>query len=303
MHKTAVLPFGEEAIDAGARLIRSGQPVAIATETVYGLAADATNAEAVARVYAAKGRPGFNPLIVHVSDLAAAERIGVFDDQARRLALAHWPGPLTLVVPRRTDSGVASLVTAGLDSVALRVPAHRAIRALLSAVGVPLAVPSANASGHLSPTSAAHVMRTLDGRIPLVIDDGLCVLGLESTVIAATGVGLRLLRPGVMVIEGAEAVTDGKIEAPGQLDSHYAPDKPIRLNAVTRRPGEYLIGFGTVSGDVSLSPSGDLTEAANRLFMCLHLADLSDLPMIAVANLPGTAIGLALNDRLRRAAT
>lgn len=302
MHKTLVLPFGDEAIAKAARLIAAGQPVAIATETVYGLAVDATNAAAVARVYAAKARPDFNPLIVHVSDMAAAERIGVFDDQARRLALSHWPGPLTLVVPRRTDSGIASLVTAGLGSVALRVPAHRAIRALLSIAGVPLAAPSANASGRLSPTSAAHVMLTLDGRIPFVIDDGHCSLGLESTVLAATGAGLRLLRPGVLMIEGADAVTNGKVEAPGQLCSHYAPCKPMRLTADTPRPGEYLIGFGAVRGDVSLSATGDLAEAASRLFDCLHLADASGATTIAVATLPTDGIGRALNDRLRRAA-
>lgn len=302
MHKTLVLPFGEEAIDAGARMMRLGQPVAIATETVYGLAADATSAEAVARVYAAKGRPDFNPLIVHVRDLAAAERIGVFDDQSRRLALLHWPGPLTLVVPRKTNSGIASLVTAGLHSVALRVPAHRAIRALLGAVEFPLAAPSANMSGRLSPTSAAHVLQTLVDRIPLVIDDGRCSIGLESTVVAATDGRLRLLRPGVLTIEDAALATGGDVEAPGQLESHYAPVKPLRLNACSRRPGEYLIGFGAFMGDVTLSVTGDLTEAASRLFDCLHLADTSDATSIAVACLPFDGIGLALNDRLRRAA-
>ncbi|HEU4876914.1 MAG TPA: L-threonylcarbamoyladenylate synthase, partial [Sphingomicrobium sp.] len=193
---TRVMPYSDEAIAEAARLILAGQPVAVPTETVYGLAADATSAEAVARIYAAKGRPSFNPLIVHVPDLAAAERLGVFDDAARALAAAHWPGPLTLVVPLRDDSGIASLVTAGLPSIALRVPAHPAMQALLAAVARPRAAPSANASGRISPTRAAHVASSLGGRIPLIIDGGATQRGIESTIIAATGGPLRRLRRG-----------------------------------------------------------------------------------------------------------
>ena len=228
---TPIRSFNGAAIAQGAALIRAGDTVAITTETVYGLAADATSGVAVARVYAAKGRPSFNPLIVHVLDLAAAEAIGVFDAAARALALAHWPGPLTLVVPQRGDSPVASLATAGLATIAIRVPAHRAIRALLAASGRPLAAPSANASGTISPTTAAHVMRTLAGRIGLVIDDGPCPVGIESTIVGAGPNGLRLLRPGPLTVPGAVAFEGGTIEAPGQLARHYAPSKALRLNA------------------------------------------------------------------------
>ncbi|NUR44777.1 MAG: threonylcarbamoyl-AMP synthase, partial [Sphingomonas sp.] len=193
---TQVSPFDANAIEEAARLILDGQPVAVPTETVYGLAADATNAEAVARIYEAKGRPSFNPLIVHVPDLATAERIGEFGDDARKLAEQHWPGPLTLVVPLRAEAGIASIVTAGLPTIGLRVPAHPAMQALLRSVGRPLAAPSANASGAISPTRAGHVLKSLDGKIPLIIDGGATERGLESTIVAATGGPLRLLRPG-----------------------------------------------------------------------------------------------------------
>jgi L-threonylcarbamoyladenylate synthase len=299
---TRILPFDAEAIAEAARLIASGQPVAVATETVYGLVADATNAEAVARVYEAKGRPGFNPLIVHVPDLAAAKRIGEFSAEARELAEQHWPGPLTLVVPLRADAGIAGLVTAGLPTIAIRVPAHPAMQALLSAIDRPLAAPSANASGSISPTRADHVAKTLGGRIPLIVDAGPTERGLESTIIAATDGRLRLLRSGPIEVEDAvEAESDG-IEAPGQLASHYAPSKPLRLNAVEAEPDEYLIGFGDVSGTASLSRSGNLVEAAARLFELLHAADESDKPRIAVAAVPSHGLGAAINDRLRRAA-
>src|SRR3954453_21073681 len=228
--ETRVLPFSNGSIGEAARLILAGQPVALATETVYGLAADATNAEAVARIYEAKGRPSFNPLIVHVADLAAAERVGEFSDEARALAEAHWPGPLTLVVPHRTDAEIASIVTAGLRTIGLRVPAHPAMQALLEAVGRPLAAPSANASGAISPTRAEHVLKSLGGRIPLIIDSGATERGLESTIVAATGGPLRLLRRGPIEID-AEPAGGSAIEAPGQLASHYAPSKPLRLNA------------------------------------------------------------------------
>jgi L-threonylcarbamoyladenylate synthase len=291
-------PYGPGAIAEAAALIRAGQPVAIPTETVYGLAADATNGAAVARIYEAKGRPAFNPLIVHAPDL---ETIGIFSAEARALAAAHWPGPLTLVVPLRDGHAVASLVTAGLASIALRVPAHRAMRALLDATGAPLAAPSANASGSISATTAAHVARSLAGRITLVIDDGPCALGLESTIIAATGGPLRLLRPGPIVID-LPLMRGHEIEAPGQLASHYAPSKPLRLNATEAREGEWLIGFGEVVGDDSLSTSGDMTVSAANLFAALHRADESDCPAIAVAPVPRAGLGIAINDRLKRAA-
>ncbi len=298
---TRILPFSEEAIAEAARLIGEGQPVAVATETVYGLAADAQNAEAVARIYEAKGRPSFNPLIVHVPDLLAARRIGVFSDRATLLAEEHWPGPLTLVVPLRKDAGIAAIVTAGLSTIALRVPEHPAMRALLGAVGRPLAAPSANASGSISPTRAEHVLKSLGGRVPLIIDAGPTERGLESTIVA-DGDPLRLLRRGPIEIRDAVEVTGDRIEAPGQLASHYAPSKPLRLEAVEAFDGEFLIGFGAVSGLVNLSHSSDLVEAASRLFDLLHLADASDKPRIAVAPVPGVGLGTAINDRLRRAA-
>jgi len=298
---TRVLPLGPQAIDEAARLIAEGWPVAVPTETVYGLAADATSGAAVARIYEAKGRPSFNPLIVHVPGLDAARRIAHFDPMAERLAAAHWPGPLTLVLPLREAAGIASLVTAGLSTVALRVPAHRAMRALLAAVGRPLAAPSANASGRISPTRAEHVLASLGGRIPLILDGGLTALGLESTIVAVDGEGLRLLRPGPIDL-GLEPTARGRIEAPGQLASHYAPAKPVRLDATEAAADEWLIGFGEVTGDASLSPSGDLVEAAARLFDALHQAEAAPRARIAVAPIPDTGLGAAINDRLRRAA-
>ncbi|WP_083672064.1 L-threonylcarbamoyladenylate synthase [Sphingomonas montana] len=305
-----VRPYGTAAIDAAAAHIRAGDPVAIPTETVYGLAADATRGESVAAIYAAKGRPAFNPLIVHVLDLATAERIAVFDPVARLLATTFWPGPLTLVLPTRGDGGIAALVTAGLPTIALRVPAHRAMRALLAATGLPLAAPSANASGGISPTRAAHVARSLGGRIPFVVDDGPTALGLESTIVAFGNGVLRLLRPGPItaaMLRDATglAVTDtatGTIEAPGQLASHYAPRLPIRLNATTAGPDEWHIGFGVVAGDRSLSLRGDPIEAAAALFDALHVADASGRTAIAVAPIPADGLGAAINDRLARAA-
>ncbi len=309
-----ILPYGTAAIAEAAALIRAGECVAVPTETVYGLAADATESRAVAGIYAAKGRPSFNPLIVHVPDLEAAERIAIFDERARDLATRFWPGPLTLVLPVRADAGIASLVTAGLDTIAIRVPRHRAMQALLEASGKPLAAPSANASGGISPTRAEHVAKSLAGRIPLVIDDGATPAGVESTIV----MGGTILRPGPLTLDqlfpGVESeAPDGPgprlspasgegIIAPGQLDSHYAPSKPVRLNATEARDGEYLIGFGAVAGTETLSASGDLTEAAANLFDALHRADASDAPGIAVAPIPATGIGVAINDRLRRAA-
>ena len=294
--------YGTAAIAEAAALIRAGQPVAVPTETVYGLAADATNGEAVARIYEAKGRPSFNPLIVHVSDLAAAEQLGLFNDAARAVAEAHWPGPLTLVVPSRPESPVASLVMAGLDTIAIRVPAHRAMQALLAASDRPLAAPSANASGTISPTRAAHVLRTLGGRIAMIVDDGPCAVGIESTIVAVGREGLRLLRAGPVVIAGLTTSAGDRIEAPGQLIQHYAPSKPLRLNATTAGQDEWLIGFGAVKGQATLSESGDVTEAAANPCARLHEADGSPTARIAVAPIPDVGIGAAIADRLRRAA-
>jgi L-threonylcarbamoyladenylate synthase len=299
--ETRVLPYDEDTIAEAARLILAGDPVAVPTETVYGLAADATHAQAVARIYEAKGRPSFNPLIVHVVDREAAELIGAFDKQASELAKRHWPGPLTLVVPLRAEARIASIVTGGLETIGIRVPAHPAMQDLLRAVGRPLAAPSANASGSISPTRAEHVMKSLGGRIPLVVDGGATERGLESTIVAATNGSLRLLRPGPIQVD-AERSSEGRIEAPGQLAGHYAPAKPVRLNANEAGADEYLIGFGEVTGDASLSPSGDLIEAAARLFDLLHRADASARPRIAVAPVPDQGLGAAINDRLRRAA-
>ena len=302
--------YGTAAIAEAAALIRAGRPVAIPTETVYGLAANACHGESVAAIYAAKGRPSFNPLIVHVLDLAAAERLAVFDDVARALAAAFWPGPLTLVLPLRPDSGLAAIATAGLATVAIRVPAHPAMRALLAATGLPLAAPSANPSGGISPTRAAHVAHSLAGRIALVIDDDAAGIGLESTIVAVADRGLRLLRPGPVTsamladVTGlAVGETAGDwIEAPGQLASHYAPRLPVDLDRTAAPPGWWQIGFGPVVGDHSLSPTGDLVEAAARLFDALHIADASGRSGIAVAPIPAHGLGAAINDRLARAA-
>jgi L-threonylcarbamoyladenylate synthase len=298
---TRVMPYSPAAIAEAARLILAGEPVAVPTETVYGLAADATDPEAVARIYEAKGRPAFNPLIVHVGSLDQAERIGRFSETARRLAAEHWPGPLTLVVPLAPDAAVAPPVTAGLATIALRCPAHPAMQGLLAATGRPLAAPSANSSGAISPTTAEHVLASLGGRIPLIIDGGPTERGLESTIVKVEGDHVILLRPGPLVIE-AEAAAGGGIEAPGMLASHYAPLKPLRLNAEQAKPDEWLIGFSAVAGDDNLSASGDLDEAAARLFAALHRADAEAKPRIAVAPIPDTGIGAAINDRLRRAA-
>ena len=301
-HATRILPFNDDAIAEAAQLIAEGQPVAVATETVYGLAADATNAEAVARIYEAKGRPRFNPLIVHVPDLETAERIGDFSEEAWRLGKAHWPGPLTLVVPLKADAPIASLVTAGLETIALRVPSHPAMQVLLRATRRPLAAPSANASGSISPTRAEHVLKSLGGRIPLILDSGLTERGIESTIVAATGGPLRLLRRGPIEIAGALEAAGDEIEAPGQLASHYAPSKPLRLNAEAAAEDEFLIGFGPIDGDANLSPSGSLIEAAAKLFDLLHNADSAYQSRIAVAPVPDEGLGAAINDRLRRAA-
>jgi len=307
---TQILPCDKAAIDEAAALIKAGQPVAVPTETVYGLAADATSASAVARIYAAKGRPSFNPLIVHVADMDMARGIARFSPLAEDLAGRFWPGPLTLVLPLRADSGIAALVTAGLPTIALRCPAHPAMQELIREAGTPLAAPSANASGSISPTRPEHVLASLDGEIPLILDAGPTSQGLESTIAAPEDERIRLLRPGPVTAEMLEqasglpvlAATSGAIEAPGQMLSHYAPSKPVRLNARTARAGEYLIGLGDMACDFNLSATGDLAEAAARLFDALHRADASDARAIAVAPVPEYGLGIAINDRLKRAA-
>lgn len=289
-------------IARAAQMLRSGGLVAVPTETVYGLAARADDAEAVARIYAAKGRPGFNPLIVHVRDLAHARNYARFDPVADALAAQYWPGPLTLVLPCRAGAPLAAAVTAGLPTVALRAPAHPVMRALLAMVEFPLAAPSANRSGFISPTTADHVLASLDGRIDLVLDGGPCLSGVESTIAAVRESGsVDVLRPGP--IELGVALRDrGIIEAPGQLASHYAPGKPMRLNAAAAAEDEFLIGFGAMRCQANLSEAGDLNEAAARLYACLYQAAQAVQPRIAVAPVPDQGIGFAINDRLRRAA-
>lgn len=291
-------------IARAAEILRDGGLVAVPTETVYGLAARADSDEAVARIYAAKGRPDFNPLIVHVASLSDAEALVEISAEARALAERYWPGPLTLVLPRRRDAKLAQAVSAGLPTLAVRCPAHSAMRAILQAVAVPLAAPSANRSGFVSPTTVEHVLATLDGRVDAVVDAGMCDAGLESTIVAVRGNGrIEVLRPGPIALEAAMIGTDdGAVEAPGQLASHYAPGKPLRLNAEEAEHDEFLIGFGAVRGDASLSLTADLEEAAARLYACLHEAARARQPRIAVATIPDTGIGIAINDRLRRAA-
>lgn len=311
--KTLRLFPDADGLARAAALLAQGAAVAIPTETVYGLAADALNGEAVARIYEAKGRPSFNPLIVHVPDLAAAEAIARFPDPARLLAERFWPGPLTLVLPLREDAGIASLVTAGLSTIGLRVPDQPTARALMRALGRPLAAPSANASGRISPTSADHVLDPdggLDGRIAAVLDDGPCPVGVESTIIGWPGGRATLLRPGGLAAETIEAVLGQPLarhegdpsapSAPGQLTSHYAPRSHLRLNAATPEAHETHLDFGR-PGPFSLSDSGDLAQAAARLFDLLRRADALGRP-ISVAPIPDRGLGAAINDRLRRAA-
>lgn len=302
--------YDTAALREAALLIRAGEPVAAPTETVYGLAGDATDAQAVAAIYAAKGRPSFNPLIVHVADQEMAERLAIISPVAQALTDAFWPGPLTLVLPVREDAGIAPAVMAGLPTVALRMPAHPAMQGLIRESGKPLAAPSANRSGGVSPTRAEHVLASLGGRIRMILDAGPTSEGLESTIAAPEEDHVRLLRPGpvtaAMIAEAAGVpVRDakgGKIEAPGQLESHYAPGKPLRLNAMHAERDEYLIGFGLMPCTFNISPEADLREAAKNLFAALHLADASSSGAIAIAPIPDEGIGVAINDRLRRAA-
>jgi L-threonylcarbamoyladenylate synthase len=309
----------EEAVEAARAVLAKGLPIAIPTETVYGLAADATDPLAIARIYETKGRPQFNPLICHMCDLEMAERHGIFDPISRHLAKTFWPGPLTLILPLKADSGIQALATAGLDTVGLRVPQGFAA-ALIEAFGKPLAAPSANTSGRISPTSAQHVAEDLGGKIELIIDGDAAPVGVESTIVRVEGETIRLLRPGGISAEELEAATglpivrpvspSATIEAPGMLASHYAPTAPVRLDAREVRPGEALISFGggSVSGEdraaviLDLSPAGDLREAAANLFDYLKKADAATKVGIAVAPIPEHGLGEAINDRLSRAA-
>lgn len=311
---TETLPPDTAGLNRAAELLRDGELVAFPTETVYGLGGDARSDRAVARIYEAKGRPRFNPLIVHLPDVAAARALARFDDRAERLAAAFWPGPLTLVLPLRPGSGLSPYVTAELPTVALRVPAHPVARALLRTYGGPLAAPSANPSGRVSPTRAEHVLDGLSGRIAGVVDGGACAVGVESTIVGLDGPA-QLLRPGGVPVEAIEAVlgeplgaggSTTKPTAPGQLASHYAPGAPVRLGAAAALADEVWIGFGPECGgaDLTLSATGDLVEAAANLFHLLREADRLAGPAgrIAIAPIPETGLGRAINDRLRRAA-
>jgi L-threonylcarbamoyladenylate synthase len=322
--KTPILPAGEAAVAAAARSLAEGGLVAFPTETVYGLGADAGNATAIARLYQAKGRPAFNPLIAHLSDLGAAQRIAHFDATALLLAKAFWPGPLTLVLPKTTDCAVADLATAGLDTIAIRLPAHPVARDILRAFGGPVVAPSANLSGHVSPTTAAHVQSDLSGRIDLIVDGGPVAVGVESTIVGCFE-ELRLLRPGglprgeiervlgrALALAPQDADNDsGQPLAPGMLASHYAPRTAVRLNASSVEPGEALLAFGpaavpgvdAATSVMNLSARGDLNEAAANLFGYLRTLDTKGAHRIAVMPVPGHELGEAINDRLRRAAT
>lgn len=305
-----ILPADTHGIARSAALLREGQLVALPTETVYGLAARADSEDAVAAIYRAKGRPSFNPLIVHVADVAMARRLALFDDRAELLAARFWPGPLSLVLPLRPDAGLTPAVTAGLPTVALRVPAHPLTQAVLHELGLPLAAPSANRSTQISPTTPDHVTRSLGNGVAAILDGGACAQGLESTIVALRDTGQwSLLREGPLTsailaeVLGCPPTDLAKgIEAPGQMLRHYAPGKPVRLDSAKAEAGEFMIGFGSVAGDCSLSPAGDLAQAAARLYACLHEAAASGCARIAVAPIPQAGIGAAINDRLRRAA-
>ena len=315
---TRVMKANAEAIAAAARCLAAGGLVAFPTETVYGLGADAGNGEVIARLYAAKGRPRFNPLIAHVADVAAARRLARFEAAAERLAAAFWPGPLTLVLPKRPDGGIAELALAGLDSIAVRVPAHPIARELIAAFGNSIVAPSANRSGHVSPTSAAHVLADLRGRIDLVIDGGVTPVGLESSIVACLPAPV-LLRPGGLPREAIERVLghplglpgqrrDDAPPSPGMLVSHYAPKAHLRLNAAEVHSGEALLAFGprlpagVAVLTLNLSARGDLVEAAANLFSHLRALDTSGARAIAVMKVPRKGLGEAINDRLARAA-
>lgn len=310
---TELLDDKPKGLARAAQLLSDERLVAFPTETVYGLGGDARSGTAVARIFAAKGRPSFNPLIVHVPDLAAAQRLADFSDQALDLAHAFWPGPLTLVLPVREDAGLSPLISAGLPTVAIRVPAHPVAQRLMLAFGGPIAAPSANPSGRISPTRAAHVLDGLSGKIAAVVDGGSCDVGLESTIVGFDPAP-TLLRPGGLPAEVLEACLGTPLlrpganpkrpNAPGQLDSHYAPAATVRLDVTAPLVNEVLIGFGPVQSLFNLSPSGDLVEAAANLFHLLRAADAAAAPggQIAVSPIPQHGLGIAINDRLQRAA-
>lgn len=308
-HPTQRLTADDAGLASAAMLLDSGALVAFPTETVYGLGADARQGEAVAAIYEAKGRPSFNPLIVHVADIATAQHYVEWSAHAAMLAKAFWPGPLTLVLPLRTGHDLSPLVTAGLSTVGIRIPAHHTAQALLKKFGGPVAAPSANPSGKISPTTAQHVLAGLDGRIGAVVDGGACTVGLESTIIGFDNETTVLLRAGGLPSEQINALLDvplahangSKITAPGQMVSHYAPKGAVRLNATVARAHEHMLGFGEIAGDLNLSASGNLTEAAANLFGHLHHLDALGGP-IAVAPIPMQGLGAAINDRLIRAA-
>jgi len=299
-----------DGIARAAELLRAGRLVAVPTETVYGLAARADSETAVAAIFAAKGRPDFNPLIVHVASLGMAHKLARLDERAEMLARRYWPGPLTLVLPLQPGSAIVPAVTAGLPTVALRMPDHPALHDLLGELALPLAAPSANRSGGVSPTAAGHVAHSLGVAVDAILDGGPCARGVESTIVALRENGSwQLLRPGpiaeaelAQLLGPARPFEDAAVEAPGQLAQHYSPGKPVRLDAVEPAEDEFLIGFGPVTGNCSLSAIGDLALAAARLYACLHEAAASPLPRIAVAPIPDDGIGAAINDRLRRAA-
>jgi L-threonylcarbamoyladenylate synthase len=311
--RTHMIEAGPEAIAAAADCLRAGGLVAFPTETVYGLGADATNGPAVARLYAAKGRPAFNPLISHVADAGTAQRLAAFNDDARRLAEAFWPGPLTLVLPKAPGCPVSDLALAGLDTIALRVPAHPTARALIAGFGKPIVAPSANRSGHVSPTTAPHVMGDLRGRIDLIVDGGASPVGVESTIVACLHTP-TLLRPGGVArediaralgkpLDSHETPDDTAPRAPGMMTSHYAPKAALRLNAAQARDGETMLGFGPhTDAAMNLSPRGDLIEAAANLFSHLRALDAAGARAIAVMPIPRKGLGEAINDRLERAA-
>lgn len=298
------------AIDRAVEQLISGELVALPTETVYGLAADALNNAAVHKIYSTKGRPSNNPLICHVSNPVMAERYVDVNELARMLMQAYWPGPLTLVLPRRSQTDIAEHVSAGLDTLAVRCPKTKITRHTISQLGRPIAAPSANPSGKLSPTSAADVLEGLGGKIPLIIDGGATAVGIESTIIGVEDQRLILLRPGSITVDEISETTgltvydrdQNTITAPGQLASHYAPNAPVKLGVSKCETGDFYIGFGAVDGDINLSPTGDLSEAARNLFAMLRTADKQAADAIAVAPIPMEGVGIAINDRLRRAA-
>ena len=300
----------QDGITHAAKVLGGGGLVSFPTETVYGLGADATNDLAVAKIFEAKGRPRFNPLIAHVADVEMAQRFVHWNETAQLLAKAFWPGPLTLVLPIKSGTGLSPLVTADLDSLAVRVPAHHVAHRLLHAFGGPVAAPSANPSGRISPTNTAHVLAGLDGRVDAVVDGGDCAVGLESTIVGLLGAP-TLLRPGGVPLEAIEAELGQKLAtdtspdtliAPSQMSSHYAPGASVRLNADRFEAGELSLGFGDIACDLNLSPSGDLVEAAANLFHHLHALDAMEGDKIAVSPIPADGLGQAINDRLSRAA-